>query len=226
MPRASNATATVMPAREPLGQRVARQYDRLAAVYDELFGSTLQPGRVAALRSMPLASGDTVLEVGIGTGLTAALYPEHCHVIGIDLSRRMLDRAASRVRRQGLRNVRLLEMDAAHLQFANDSFAAVYAPYVLTAVPDPLAVLLEMRRVCRPGGHLVLLNHFLSDIAVLALFERLISPITERLGFRTDLSLPSLLARAGLSPVQVERVNAPRLWSLVVCREGPRGAPA
>ena len=208
--------------RTDMGQRVARQYDRLAGIYDDLFGSTLQPGRVAALRSLPLGPDEAVLEIGVGTGLTASLYPAHCCVTGIDVSRRMLDRAAERVRQQGRGNVRLLEMDAAHLQFPDDSFSVVFAPYVLTAAPDPLAVLLEMRRVCRPDGYVVLLNHFLSDAPVLSWCERLISPLTQRLGFRTDLPLPPLLARSGLSPMLVEKVNAPRLWSLVICEKTPQ----
>jgi phosphatidylethanolamine/phosphatidyl-N-methylethanolamine N-methyltransferase len=151
--------------------------------------------------------------------LTAGLYPDDCHVTGIDLSRRMLDRAARRVEEHGLRNVRLLEMDAANLEFQDNTFAAVFAPYVLTAVPDPLAVLREMRRVCSPGGRIVLLNHFLSDNQLLSWCERLISPLTEHLGFRTNLAMPSLLAHAGLTPFRVEKVNAPPLWSLVICRE-------
>jgi phosphatidylethanolamine/phosphatidyl-N-methylethanolamine N-methyltransferase len=207
-----------MHARERLRRRVARQYDRLAGVYDGIFGSPLQPGRVAALRNMPLTSGDAVLEIGIGTGLTAALYPDDCQVTGIDLSGRMLDRAARRVRAADIRNVRLLEMDAAHLQFPDDSFSAVYAPYVLTTVPDPLAVLREMRRVCRPGGYIVILNHFLSEGRLLSWCERVVSPLTEHLGFRTDLALPALLAHSGLTPLRVEKVNAPRWWSLVICR--------
>ena len=89
---------------------------------------------------MVIAAGDRILEVGVGTGINASLYPSHCHVTGIDLSTSMLDKARERVARQGLRNIRLLEMDAAHLTFADNSFDIVYAPYLVSVVPDPVQV--------------------------------------------------------------------------------------
>ena len=103
-------------------------------------------------------------------------------------------------------------MDAARLTFPDQSFDLVYAAYVISVVPDPLAVLSEMRRVCRVGGHIVLLNHFLSDTPFLAKVERLFSPIaTARLGFRTDLDARLLLERARLRPIAIRKVNAENL---------------
>ena len=111
---------------------------------------------------MGIKPGDRVLEVGVGTGINAALYPRDCAVTGIDLSSSMLEKARERVARKGIRNVRLLEMDAADLKFADNSFDIVYAPYLISVVPDPVAVAREMRRVCRPGGRIIILNHFRS----------------------------------------------------------------
>ena len=111
---------------------------------------------------MGIKPGDRVLEVGVGTGINAALYPRDCSVTGIDLSSSMLEKARERVARKGIRNVRLLEMDAADLKFADDTFDIVYAPYLISVVPDPVAVAREMRRVCRPGGRIIILNHFRS----------------------------------------------------------------
>src|ERR1700745_844519 len=106
-------------------------YEKLAKVYDFTFGPTLHPGRVEAIQRMGIRAGDRVLEVGVGTGINATLYPRDCAVTGIDLSDSMLERARERVARKGLRNVRLLEMDAADLKFADDSFDIVYAPYLI-----------------------------------------------------------------------------------------------
>src|SRR6476660_9642540 len=142
---------------------VSRVYENLASVYDFTFGPALHPGRVDAIRRMGIRAGDRVLEVGVGTGINVALYPRDCAVTGIDLSSSMLEKARERIARKGVRNVRLLQMDAANLKFADDSFDIVYAPYVISVVPDPVAVTREMRRVCRPGGRIVILNHFRSS---------------------------------------------------------------
>ena len=129
----------------------------------------------------------------------------------------MLEKARERVARKGIRNVRLLEMDAADLKFADDTFDIVYAPYLISVVPDPVAVAREMRRVCRPGGRIIFLNHFRSANPLLAWIERAISPFTVHIGFKSDLDLPAFLAQAELKPVSIEKVNIPRIWSLVTC---------
>jgi phosphatidylethanolamine/phosphatidyl-N-methylethanolamine N-methyltransferase len=114
-------------------------------------------------------------------------------------------------------NVRLLEMDAADIKFSDGSFDIVYAPYLISVVPDPVAVVREMHRVCRPGGKIILLNHFRSSNALLASIERAISPLTVHIGFKSDLDLPAFLAQAALTPISIEKVNVPRIWSLVTC---------
>src|SRR5438874_8162923 len=196
---------------------VARVYENIAWAYDLIFGPALHPGRVNAIRRMGIRPGDRVLEVGVGTGINAALYPTDCSVTGIDLSSSMLEKARGRVARKGVRNVRLLQMDAANLKFADDTFDIVYAPYVISVVPDPVAVASEMRRVCRPGGRIVILNHFRSRNTLMAWAERLISPFTVHIGFKSDLDLPAFLAQAELKPVSIQKVNVPRIWSLVTC---------
>jgi phosphatidylethanolamine/phosphatidyl-N-methylethanolamine N-methyltransferase len=196
---------------------VARVYENIAWAYDLIFGPSLHPGRVQAIQRMGIAPGDRVLEVGVGTGINASLYPRDCTVTGIDLSAPMLEKARDRIVRKGIRNVRLLEMDAADLKFADDTFDIVYAPYLISVVPDPVTVVREMHRVCRPGGRIIVLNHFRSANPVLAWIERGISPFTVHIGFKSDLDLPAFLAQADLKPVSIEKVNVPRIWSLVTC---------
>src|ERR1043165_3259185 len=157
---------------------VAGVYEKLASVYDFFVCPTLHAGRVQAIQRMGIRPGDQILEVGVGTGINAGLYPTDCAVTGIDLSSSMLEKARERVARKGIRNMRLLEMDAADIRFADGTFDIVYAPYLISVVPDPVAVVREMRRVCRRGGRIIVLNHFRSVNPVLAFFERLISPLT------------------------------------------------
>jgi phosphatidylethanolamine/phosphatidyl-N-methylethanolamine N-methyltransferase len=200
------------------GHLIERIYARCASFYDWVCGPLLQAGRHEAMRQLALEPGDDILEIGIGTGLTAPLYPRDCTVTGIDMSEPMLRQASKHISRDSDRSIRLFRMNAANLAFPDESFDVVYAAYVITVVPDPLAVLREMRRVCRVGGDIVMLNHFLSDVPILSKVERLISPLTARLGFRADLDARLLLTQARLSPIRVQKVNMPRLWTLIHCR--------
>ena len=192
-------------------------YSQLSPIYDALFGAVLQPGRTAAVTQMGDAPGTRVLEVGIGTGLGARLYPRSFEVTGIDLCSRMLENARQRIAREGLQHITLKRMDAASLEMDANSFDIVYAPYTISVVPDPVQVAREMRRVCRPGGRVVILNHFRSNRPIAALLERVVSPVTIHLGFRADLDLSTLLANAQLQPLSREKVNIPPIWSLVTC---------
>jgi phosphatidylethanolamine/phosphatidyl-N-methylethanolamine N-methyltransferase len=192
-------------------------YDKVSIVYDLTYGPTLHPGRLQAIERMGIKAGDRVLEVGVGTGINLALYPREATVTGIDYTAAMLEKARERAARKNAAPVRLLQMDAADLRFADDSFDIVYAPYLISVVPDPVKVAQEMYRVCRPGGRVIILNHFLSPNRFLSRLERLISPATIHIGFKADLDLPAFLVQADLHPVSIEKVNWPRIWSLVTC---------
>jgi phosphatidylethanolamine/phosphatidyl-N-methylethanolamine N-methyltransferase len=196
---------------------VENVYDKLATVYDLFFGPTRHPGRLKAIALMNIQAGERVLEVGVGTGINLSLYPRKAQVTGIDFSSSMLEKARERAARKNAAPVRLLQMDAADLKFADDRFDIVYAPYLISVVPDPVTVAQEMRRVCRPGGRIIFLNHFLSPNPILSRVERLISPATIHIGFKSDLDLPAFLAQADLQPVSIEKVSWPKIWSLVTC---------
>ena len=196
---------------------VEEVYEKIASVYDFTFGPTLHAGRVESIGLLGISPGDRVLEVGVGTGINAVLYPRDCKVTGIDLSASMLEKAERRIARRRMTHVRLLQMDAEALKFPDDSFDIVYAPYTISVVSDPIRTVHEMRRVCRPGGRFVFLNHFMSGSRLGARIERWISPVTVHLGFKADLDLPAFLTQAGLEPISIEKVNIPRIWSLVTC---------
>jgi phosphatidylethanolamine/phosphatidyl-N-methylethanolamine N-methyltransferase len=198
-------------------------YGKMASVYDLFFGLPLHHGRATAIRRMGIKPDDQILEVGVGTGMSLPLYPRRCSVTAVDLSESMLARAHARTARYNIGHVRLIQMDATHLEFPDNSFDIVYAPYFISCVPDPIAVTREMRRVCRPGGRLVFLNHFLSDGSLMSSFERAIAPLTVHLGFKSDFDLPAFLAQTGLRTGSIEKVNLPRIWSLVICPNGPVG---
>ncbi len=195
-------------------------YGKMASVYDLFFGLPLHHGRAAAIRRMAIKPEHHILEVGVGTGMSLPLYPRKCAVTAVDLSDLMLERARARVARYDLRNVRLIQMDATELKFPDNAFDIVYAPYFINCLPDPIAVTRELCRVCRPNGRIVFLNHFLSDGPILSKLERAIAPLTVHLGFKSDFDLPAFLAQTGLRAESIEKVNVPRIWSLLICRNG------
>ena len=192
-------------------------YEKMASVYDLFFGLPLHHGRAKAIRRMAIKPHDQILEVGVGTGISLPLYPRKCSVTAIDLSDGMLERARTRVEQYSLRNVRLIQMDATQLKFPDNSFDIVYAPYFISCVPDPLAVTREMRRVCKRGGRLGFLHPFPSRRTTGSKLERAIAPLTLHLGFKSDFDLPAFLAQTGLRAASIEKVNVPRIWSLVIC---------
>ena len=204
-------------------KKVERVYSSYASVYDQTFGKVFQQSREAAVRGLPVQPGDRVLEVGVGTGEALPLYPTNCEILGIDLSEGMLEKAHDRVREHELDHVSLQQMDAGQMEFMDDSFDIVMAAYVVTAVPDYRKVVNEMIRVCKPGGLIVMLNHFSNGNKVIAAVEKFISPLCKHIGFRTDLSLNTVLEGTTLLVKRKEKVNPLRFWHLVECLNQKNG---
>jgi phosphatidylethanolamine/phosphatidyl-N-methylethanolamine N-methyltransferase len=198
-------------------RQVERAYELYAPVYDFIFDWIFAPGRSAAIKHLDLRPAETVLEVGIGTGLNLPLYPPTCRLTGIDLSAEMLDKAVERVQGLAMPNVTLKVMDATSMDFGDNEFDKALATYTISAVPDPVAVLREMRRVVKPGGTLVILNHFRSEGRAFGRVEDLVAPVCTRLGWKSNLALKPLLAQVGLTPELVAKVNMFNGWRLVKC---------
>ena len=196
---------------------VEKLYNRYSSVYDLIFGRIFHNGRETASELLDLFVGAHLLEVGVGTGLSIPTLPRNITISAIDLSQKMLERAQKRVSELKLENIRLVKMDAADLKFPDNSFDRVLAAYFISAVPDPVQVVQEMKRVCRPGGCLVFLNHFQYEHPVLGSIESLLSPLFYRIGFRTDLRLQNLMQECDLETERVEKIDDLGHWKAVRC---------
>lgn len=170
---------------------VVKVYDWYAPFYDLLFGRVLEAGRIAVAKIVADSPTERLLEVGVGTGLSLPHYPSEVSICGIDISPEMLRRAADLVAQRQLSNVTLLAADAEELPFPDASFDCITLPYVLSVTPHPERLLAELRRVCIPEGRILVLNHF-KGAGVWWLLERLVAPIADRVGFRSNLTMEIL----------------------------------
>ena len=197
-------------------EQIKKIYSLWSRCYDYVFKWFFSPRQRHVIETMGIKPGQRVLDVGVGTGLALPLYPPECEVVGIDLSRDMLSKAQRKVEELGLDHVQLLEMDAQQLSFFDDSFDHVLATFVISVVPDPVRTIGEMKRVLKPDGSLVIVNHFQSEEnKILGTFERLVAPICRWLGWKSDLKLSDLAAGANLAISQSYQMKRVDLWQVV-----------
>lgn len=196
---------------------VTKSYARWAPIYDRTFGAATAGARGDTVRRVNALDAQAVLEVGVGTGLALPYYDGRARVTGIDFSSEMLSKARARVARERLDHVvSLREMDARSLDFADGSFDAVVAMHMISVVPEPDRVMGEMVRVLRPGGHLVITNHFARESGALARLERAVAPFADLLGWHSDFPIETVTGAARLS--LVERRAAPPFGMMTFLR--------
>ena len=198
---------------------VREAYRRWAPVYDNTFGLVASAGRRKAVELINQRRG-SVLEVGVGTGLSLPHYAPYLRITGIDLSAEMLEKARARVARAGLLNIDgLLEMDASELSFSDASFDTVVAMYVMTVVPDPGKVLLELDRVCKPGGEVMIVNHFSQEHGARGWIERKMAPYADRLGWHPVFPIERVMGAPNLTLVERKSLWPMGLFTLVRFRK-------
>ncbi len=177
-------------------------YSEFSHLYDKIFARFFTDRISAVIQGLGIQPNASVLEVGVGTGLSMEAYPPHCRVTGVDLAPDMLERAQQRVDENQWRHFHLLTMDAMNLDFPDNSFDYVTSFHVISVVPDPVRMMREIHRVCKPGGKIAIINHFRSTKPVIGALIGALDPLTRRLGWSASLRLKQAFDDV---PIRIEK---------------------
>jgi phosphatidylethanolamine/phosphatidyl-N-methylethanolamine N-methyltransferase len=189
----------------------SRIYSDLAHLYDAVFGRAFVDHEHHVIEGLNFRPGQKVIEVGVGTGISLDAYPPYVHIVGIDASADMMAHAVSKVRENDWKHIEVAEGDALNLAYPDNSFDWVTSFHVITVVPDPRRMMSEMVRVCKPGGHIVVISHFASPKPWLYLLGTMVNPITKLLGWTTRLRARDVLEG---QPITVERNERFSRWAV------------
>lgn len=201
----------------------SKLYAELAPLYDKVFGKIFYSRLERVIEDLNIPSGAKVLEVGAGTGTSFPAYPNHCEVTGIDLAPDMLTRARQKIVENEWRHINVRVMNALELDFPDNTFDYVMAFHVVTVVPDPVRMIAEAKRVCKPGGRIVIVNHFTSEFPLVGSLTQALDPLTRWLGWRTDLKLKPFIETTHLKVDKAYKLSKTSLYTVVLGRNDRNG---
>lgn len=200
----------------------SKLYAEFAPLYDKVFGKIFYNRLEYVIENLGIPPGAKVLEVGAGTGTSFPAYPAHCEITGVDLAPDMLARARQKIEENHWSHLTVMEMNALDLEFPDNTFDYVMAFHVVTVVPDPVRMIAEAKRVCKPAGRIVIVNHFTSEVPLLGSLTQALDPITRWLGWRTDLRLKPFLQTTGLKVERSYKLSKASLYDVLICRKEPQ----
>lgn len=195
------------------------RYNRIAPLYD-LMESLIEGSRYSRWRELlwNKVEGNNILEVGVGTGKNFPYYPPDAEISAVDFSDKMLERAKDRASKQKGK-VHLEQMDVQDLEFEDSTFDTVVASFVFCSVPDPVRGLMEVERVCKPGGKVALLEHVLSANHILGWLMNLANPLVVRMiGANINRRTVENVIKSGLVVEQITDLGA-GIFKLIEARK-------
>lgn len=197
---------------------IAKVYNSWASIYDYSFGIISEQGRRELAKEVTKLNPENILEVGVGTGLLLPKYPHSCKITGIDISKDMLNIARKRVvSLENHANIELSHSNAEHLKYPDNSFDCVVVAYVLSVTPHPSQLISEIRRVCKTGGTILIVNHF-SGSNFWRLSEVLVRNFAKKIGFRSEFSYQEHVLQHNWQITHVKSVNLFGLSKLITIK--------
>ena len=214
-PTRKSESAEPVPHSSPL-------YKTLVPAYQAIWPAVARKRIHGAVRSLGIADGSAVLEVGVGTGMSLESYPAGVSVTGVDLSESMLAEAKKLIADRQWSHIDVMPMNAESLTFADSSFDFVTSFHTISVVSDPRKMMSEIVRVCRPGGRIMIINHFRSENPLVARVVDSAGNFTKRLGWRTDLELQEVLREFPLQLDDRYKPNPMSLFTVIKATRKPK----
>lgn len=199
----------------------SRCYDVWAYFYDKTFGALVHKRHLCAMQHIRAKPGAIVLDLGVGTGMMLPEYPRDITVVGADLSAGMLAKAMEKKRQASLDHVTLIQANAMFPPLAEASFDHVMIAHTISVVHEPAKLLRWAERLVKPGGTIVLLNHFHSNHRLVGFFERLTNPIFMKIGWKSDLALEDCLQGTSLHVHYLFKTSWLDIWQIAVLSAEP-----
>jgi phosphatidylethanolamine/phosphatidyl-N-methylethanolamine N-methyltransferase len=156
--------------------------------------------------------------------MTLRHYPRGVHVVGVDLSVGMLKKAARKRDRLGMPDCHLVQADAMMPPFADETFDHVLITHVISVVSNPPLLLKWAQRLVKPGGRIVVLNHFQSTKPVVAWIEKMLNPIFLKIGWKSDLPMEDVLQGCELNVDYIFKNSMLDIWRVIVLTKRANGS--
>lgn len=190
-------------------------YDIWSWFYNWTFGALVRSRQRRAVQQLPFKPGDRILDLGVGTGLTLKHYPTDVTVIGMDLSHGMISKAKVMCEQRGYDHIKLVRGDGMYPPFAEQSFDHIIMCHTVTVVSDPARLLNWAAKIVKPGGRIVLANHFRSTNPIMGWLEHFTNPFWVKIGWRSDVALEDVLKGVDLHFEYHFKHRFMDLWQIV-----------
>jgi ubiquinone/menaquinone biosynthesis C-methylase UbiE len=201
-----------------MGSRLTRlRYNRIASIYN-LIEALPEVIFTDWRKKLLVKARGKILEVGVGTGKNFKYYPSGADVTGIDIADKMVTISRKNAAKLGL-SFNIEEGDAQNIAFPDNFFDSVVATFVFCSVPDPIKGLRELRRVVKPEGQVLLLEHVRIDMSIMGWIMDQLNPLIVRIvGANINRRTVENVMAAGFLIDDIEHLGPMKMVKMMICR--------